>query len=48
MITKDKITEIFCVIDEFDQKFEAELQKNLLASRPLWEETPQQKGCALR
>lgn len=32
MITKDKITEIFCVIDEFDQKFEAELQKNLLPS----------------
>lgn len=30
MITKDKITEIFCVIDEFEQKFEAELQKNLL------------------
>lgn len=33
MITKDKVTEIFCVIDEFDQKFEAELQKNLLPDK---------------
>ena len=29
MITKDKVTEIFCIIDEFDKNFESEL-KNLL------------------
>ena len=30
MITKDKVTEIFCVIDEFDKNFDLELKKNLL------------------
>ena len=30
MITKDKVTEIFCIIDEFDKNFEFELKKNLL------------------
>lgn len=25
-----KLTEIFCIIDEFDQKFEHEMKKNLL------------------
>lgn len=30
MITKDKVTEIFCIIDEFDKNFESELKKNLL------------------
>ena len=27
MITKDKVTEIFCIIDEFDKNFEFELKK---------------------
>ncbi len=30
MITKDKVTEIFCIIDEYDKNFEFELKKNLL------------------
>ncbi len=30
MITKDKVTEIFCIIDEFDKNFEFELKKHLL------------------
>lgn len=30
MITKDKITEYFCIIDEFGKNFEFELKKNLL------------------
>ena len=30
MITEDKVTEIFCIIDEFDKNFESELKKNLL------------------
>ena len=29
MITKDKVIEIFCVIDEFDKNLNAELAKNL-------------------
>ncbi|MDY4217305.1 MAG: IS982 family transposase, partial [Prevotella sp.] len=29
MITKDKITEIFCIIDEFNKNLNAELTKNL-------------------
>ena len=29
MITKDKVTEIFCVIDEFDKNLDGELKKNL-------------------
>ena len=29
MITKDKVTEIFCIIDEFDKNLSAELAKNL-------------------
>ena len=28
MITKDKITEIFCIIDEFNKNLNAELTKN--------------------
>ena len=27
MITKDKVTEIFCIIDEFDKNLSAELAK---------------------
>ena len=29
MITKDKVTEIFCIIDEFDKNLDDELKKNL-------------------
>ncbi len=29
MITKDKVTEVFCIIDEFDKNLSAELAKNL-------------------
>jgi len=29
MITKDKVTEIFCIIDEFDKNLNEELKKNL-------------------
>ena len=29
MITNDKVTEIFCIIDEFDKNLSAELAKNL-------------------
>ena len=29
MITKDKVIEIFCIIDEFMKNFNAELEKNL-------------------
>ena len=28
MITKEKITEIFCIIDEFDKNLNVELSKN--------------------
>ncbi len=28
MITKDKVIDIFCVIDEFDKNLNAELAKN--------------------
>ena len=29
MINKDKVTEIFCIIDEFDKNLDGELKKNL-------------------
>ncbi|MDY3935088.1 MAG: IS982 family transposase, partial [Prevotella sp.] len=29
MITKDKVIEIFCIIDEFNKNLNAELTKNL-------------------
>ena len=29
MITKDNVTEIFCIIDEFDKNLDGELKKNL-------------------
>lgn len=32
MIINDKITEIFCIIDEFDKNFDLELKKNFLPS----------------
>ncbi len=28
MITNDKITEIFCIIDDFYKKFDGEIKKN--------------------
>ena len=28
MITKDKVTEIFCIIDEFDKNLTSEMRKN--------------------
>lgn len=30
MITKDEVTGIFCIIDDFDKNFDHELKKNLL------------------
>ena len=32
MITKDKVTEIFCIIDEFDKNLDGELKRNLRLS----------------
>ena len=32
MITKDKVTEFFCIIDEFDKNFDLELKKNFFLS----------------
>ena len=29
MINKDKVTEIFCIIDEFDKNLDGELKRNL-------------------
>ncbi|MGG6498038.1 UNVERIFIED_CONTAM: IS982 family transposase, partial [Bacteroidetes bacterium 56_B9] len=29
MITKDKVTEIFCIIDEFNRNLNSELENNL-------------------
>lgn len=29
MMTKDKVTDIFCIIDEFDKNLSAECAKNL-------------------
>ena len=29
MITKDRVTEIFCMIDEFDKNLDGELKRNL-------------------
>ena len=29
MITKDKVTEIFCIIDEFNKNLNTELENNL-------------------
>ncbi len=31
MITKDKVTEIFCIIDEFDKNFDLELKKKTIS-----------------
>lgn len=28
MITKEKVTEIFCIIDEFDKNLDVEMRKN--------------------
>ena len=32
MITKDKVTEIFCIIDEFDKNLDMEMRKNLFGT----------------
>ncbi len=32
MITRDKITDIFCTVDEFSKKFDAEMAKGELVS----------------
>ena len=29
MISKDKVTEIFCIIDDFCKEYDAEIEKNL-------------------
>ena len=34
MITKDKVTEFFCIIDEFDKNLSSELSKNLRLPSP--------------
>lgn len=34
MITENKITEIFCIADDFSKKIEVEMAKNALASPP--------------
>ena len=34
MITKDKVTEIFCIIDEFEKNLSVELSKNLHLTSP--------------
>ncbi len=36
MITKDKVTEIFCIIDEFEKNLSVELSKNLPVGRLLF------------
>jgi len=33
MITKDKVTEIFCIIDEFDKNLDGELKKKSKSPR---------------
>ena len=33
MITQDKITDIFCTLDEFSKKFDAEVAKGELRQR---------------
>ncbi|WP_262367567.1 hypothetical protein [Bacteroides pyogenes] len=34
MITESKVTEIFCIADDFCKEFEAETAKNALPSTP--------------
>lgn len=34
MITESKVTEIFCIADDFCKEFEVEMAKNSLASSP--------------
>nr|WP_281645062.1 transposase [Bacteroides zoogleoformans] len=34
MITESKVTEIFCIADDFCKEFEAEMAKNALPSTP--------------
>ena len=37
MITEDKITELFCVADNFCKEFEAEIEKTLFYRQPMAE-----------
>ncbi len=34
MITESKVTEIFCIADDFCKEFEVEMAKNVLPSSP--------------
>ena len=37
MITQDKITDIFCMVDEFSKKFDMEIAKGeLISSNGIW------------
>ena len=40
MITKSKVTEIFCVADDFCKEFDAEMAKNAVQSTP---DTPKRR-----
>lgn len=42
MITKDKVIEIFCIIDEFDKNLSDELSKTCAC--PLWTRTASGAG----
>ncbi len=44
MITKDKVTEIFCIIDEFDKNLDGELKRNLRLTQPEWQWKTLQKS----
>lgn len=35
MITKEKVTEIFCIIDEFDKNLDVEMRKKLSSLREM-------------
>ena len=44
MITRDKVTEIFCIIDECDKKLDGELKRNLRLTQPEWQWKTLQKS----
>lgn len=47
MITKDKVTEIFCIIDEFCKNLDVELQKNLRLEAPADGKRHRNRKCSL-